>query len=223
MSLTVFVTAVRLLAVLLSTFTLIGAHFGLGSHGWQLSKSPCDAAFVHKTKRITQSLYLCYVAYATALTLVKLSLIASYLRIFPIRGFRRFLHATGILVVALWFVSVLGTVFECVPLVSAWDYTIPPQRCINLLAFYYSVGGVGIITDIVLWFAPLPIFWGMNMRARERIMVCGLFGFGFFTCIASILRFSQLHGLRTKDITYTSVPTLNWSIAEVSTAIICTC
>jgi hypothetical protein len=42
-------------------------------------------------------------------------------------------------------------------------------------------------------------------------------------CIASILRLAQLHGLHSKDITYTSVPSLNWSVAEVSTAILCAC
>jgi hypothetical protein len=63
----------------------------------------------------------------------------------------------------------------------------------------------------------------MNMRRPERIVLCCLFGAGLFASIASILRLAQLHGLRSKDITYTAASSLNWSVAEVSTAIFCAC
>ena len=33
--------------------------------------------------------------------------------------------------------------------------------------------------DIIIWYTPLPIFWGMHMHKRKRLQVCGLFLVGF--------------------------------------------
>lgn len=162
--------------ILICTFSLLGAHFGLGTHIWLLS--PTLPTFLHRITRITQSLYGCYLSYATSITLVKLSLIVSYLRIFPSRDFRRLVISTGFLVVLMWICSVFVIVFECVPVSAAWNWT-EKGKCINLLSFFYVSSSVNIATDIVLWFSPLPIFWGLTMGTRERVMICGVFGFGF--------------------------------------------
>jgi hypothetical protein len=161
--------------VVLCTFSLIGAHFGLGTHIWLLSASL--PTFLHKATRITQSLYGCYLSYATSITLVKLSLILSYLRIFPAQRFRRLILSTGALVVLMWICNVFAIIFQCTPVSAAWDWT-EKGRCINILSFFYVTSSINIATDLVLWFAPLPVFWGMNMSKRERVMICGLFGFG---------------------------------------------
>lgn len=68
-------------------------------------------------------------------------------------------------------------VFECVPVSAAWDWT-EQGRCIDILKFFDVSSAFNIITDLTLLVAPLPVFWGMNMRRGERIIICGLFGFG---------------------------------------------
>lgn len=165
-----------LFTTLLCTFSLLGAHHGLGTHIYLLS--PTLPLFLHKSALITQSLYGCYLSYAASITLVKLSLIVSYLRIFPNPSFRRPVLCTGVLVLLLWICSVFVIVFECVPVATAWDWA-EKGRCINLLAFFYVSSSINIATDVVLWVAPLPAFWALTMSVRERAMICGLFGFGF--------------------------------------------
>jgi hypothetical protein len=135
--------------ILLSTFGLLGAHFGLGTHIWLLApaKDASLEVFLEKTKRITQCLYGCYLAYATAITLVKASIIVSYLRIFPNRPFRLFMYCTLVLVVLMWVCSVFVIVFECVPVSAAWDWTTK-GRCIDVLKYFYMSSVVNIATDL---------------------------------------------------------------------------
>lgn len=149
--------------ILLCSFSLLGAHYGLGTHIWLLSTT--FLIFLHKSTRITQSLYGCYLSYATAITLVKLSLIASYLRIFPNPRFRRLVLSTGVLVLLLWICSVFVIVLECVPVAAAWNWT-ERGRCINILAFFYVTSSINIATDIFLGISPLPVFWKLTMRTR---------------------------------------------------------
>lgn len=92
--------------IILCTFSLLGAHWGLGEHLWRLSPSLNIPIFLHKSKRITQCLYGCYLNYATAITLTKCSIIVSYLRIFPNPSFQHLVHCTCILVVLMWICSI---------------------------------------------------------------------------------------------------------------------
>ena len=143
--------------ILLSTFSLLGAHFGLGKHIWLLAPAQ-DASislFLEKTKHITQCLYGCYLAYATGITLVKASIIISYLRIFPNRGLRIFMYCTLVLVVLMWICSVFVIVFECVPVRAAWDWTTK-GRCIDVLTYFYVSSVVNIVTDAGKRFLPPP-------------------------------------------------------------------
>jgi hypothetical protein len=173
------ILAAAFFTVVLCTFSFLGVHFGLGIHIWVLSNPFSLPEFLHKSTRITECLYGAYLAYATAITLVKMSLVVSYLRIFPSRSFRRLVFSTGVLIICMWLCSIFSIMFECVPVEAAWNWEEPRARCIDVLAFFYVSSSVNIATDIVIWFAPLPIFWGMNMVTRDRVAICGLFGFGF--------------------------------------------
>jgi len=59
------------------------------------------------------------------------------------------------------------------------------------------------------------------MPKSQRIILCGLVSMGIFACVASVMRLTQLHNLTGVDVSYQVVGTLNWSVAEVGTAIIC--
>ncbi|RDW88506.1 hypothetical protein BP6252_00538 [Coleophoma cylindrospora] len=190
-------------ALILSSFFLVGASQGLGKHIWVIMDES-GASFLTATKHITQSLYAGYLAYTTAISLTKVSIAASYLRIFPaVRNahLRRLVIATAALVVTMWFCSIFAIIFECRPVQAAWDWDVPNGNCINILGFFYVAASTNILTDLVLWVAPLSYFWRMNIRAREKALLCLLFSFAGFACVASILRLSQIHDLRAGDLT----------------------
>ncbi|KAH7303701.1 hypothetical protein BKA65DRAFT_416406 [Rhexocercosporidium sp. MPI-PUGE-AT-0058] len=206
-------------AILLSVFCLIGESFGLGKHLWnlnpELTELPYDVA------RITKALYGCYLAYSTAITFTKLSIMATYARIFPNTVPRYVLYAIGIVVLGFWISSIFAIIFTCVPIEAAWDYTIRNARCIDILMYLYISAGFNVATDMLLCFLPLPTIWNLKMPKTQRVVVCLLFSLGTFACIASILRLTQLRHLNGIDVSYQTVGSLNWSVIEVGTGIIC--
>lgn len=127
----------------------------------------------------SQILIVCQVLYATAVTLTKISIIASYIRVFPTRTFHRFMYITAGVIVGFWVCSVLVTVFQCSPVRAAWDFTLKNKKCIPILHFFYAAQSVNIATDLILCIAPLPLCWKLRIGVNERIILCLLFAVGF--------------------------------------------
>lgn len=127
----------------------------------------------------SQSLIACQVLYAIAVTLTKISIIASYLRVFPTRTLHRFMYITAGVIVGLWVCSTLVTIFQCSPVRAAWDFTLQDRKCIPIVDFFYAAASVNIATDLMLCIAPLPLCWKLRIGTNERIILCLLFAVGF--------------------------------------------
>ncbi|KAE9363857.1 hypothetical protein N431DRAFT_432028 [Stipitochalara longipes BDJ] len=205
--------------LLLSVACLVGSSYGLGKHIWNLSDNLLDLAY--DTGRVTKALYGCYLAYSTSITFTKLSIIATYTRIFPNGALRYSIYAVGMVIIIFWITSIFAIIFTCVPIQAAWDYSITDAKCIHILDYFYTAAGVNIATDLLLCFLPLPTIWKLQMPKAQRIVVCVIFGMGTFACVATTLRLTQLGHLSGIDIPYQSVGSLNWSEIEVGTAIVC--
>jgi hypothetical protein len=163
-------------ALLLSVACLVGEHYGLGKHIWNLNSNLLELAY--DVGRVTKALYGCYLAYSTSITFCKLSIIATYTRIFPNGALRYSIYAIGVVVIIFWITSVFCIIFTCVPVEAAWDYSITDARCIHILDYFYTCAGVNIATDLLLCFLPLPTIWKLQMPKAQRIVVCIIFGMG---------------------------------------------
>ena len=160
--------------------------------------------------------------YTSSLTLVKLSIIAAYHRIFPTLTIRRVMYVLAGFIVAVWIVNIFTTIFQCSPIDGAWNFDIAP-KCISVMKVYYFSTAFSILTDILLVVLPLPLFWKLKLPLREKWIITVLFGLGLFASVASIMRITVLHDVQNTDATIGAVPTMNWSVAEVGTGIICAC
>ncbi|KAH9223244.1 hypothetical protein DL95DRAFT_380206 [Leptodontidium sp. 2 PMI_412] len=205
-------------ALLLSISCLIGRHYGLGKHLWNLDSDLTKLP--QSVGQTIKSLYGCYLAYATAITFTKYSIMATYIRIFPKGGLRYTVYAAGVIVTCFWLCSIFTIIFTCTPIQAAWDYTIG-GKCIDIVLYFYIAAGFNIATDLLLCFLPVPTVWALKMPKTQRVVVCLLFCMGTFACVASIIRITQLKSLTGYDISYQAVRSLNWSVIEVGTAIIC--
>lgn len=172
-------------ALLLSTACLIGESYGLGKHIWNLSSNLLDLPY--DVGRVTKSLYGCYLAYSTSITFTKLSIMATYTRIFPNGLLRYSIYVIGVVVVIFWITSVFAIIFTCVPVQAAWDYSIRNARCIHILDYFYTSAGVNIATDLLLCFVPLPTIWRLQMPKAQRVVVCLIFGMGTLYALLSPL------------------------------------
>jgi hypothetical protein len=173
---------------------------------------------------IIKTLWVSQVLYTTALALTKASIIASFHRLFPTRPIRVTMLSLSALITAVWLINILTTIFQCSPIRAAWDITIvPPPKCLPIVKVYYFSTAFSILTDILLVVIPLPFFWTLKLPLREKWIVSALFGCGLFAAVASIMRITVLKNVQSLDVSVGSVPTLNWSVVEVGTGIICAC
>jgi hypothetical protein len=104
----------------LCSICIAGAHFGLGIHIWNLGATNDYPLFLYNTQLITKSLFGGCLIYATAITLTKCSIIASYLRIFPNQHIHLLVYCTGSLIAVMWCISMVVTIMQCQPIESAW-------------------------------------------------------------------------------------------------------
>lgn len=136
---TVFMVVALIFALLLSTACLIGKSYGLGKHIWNLSPNVLNLPY--DVGCITKALYGCYLAYSTSITFTKLSIMATYIRIFPNIFLRYTVYIIGGVVVIFWITSIFAIIFTCVPVQAAWDYGLTNARCIHILDYFYTSAG----------------------------------------------------------------------------------
>lgn len=105
----------------------------------------------------------------------------------------------------------LLNILQCRP-VSAAFYTPvePPQMCINIVTIYLSSAPLNIITDLAIFFLPMPLLtgmWlpssptlrvltksasGMRLPKNQKIILVITFGFGVFVAIVDVVRIYYL-------------------------------
>jgi hypothetical protein len=150
---------------------------------WQIEKflrvSCLEGGYlIRQRANIEQYVYANNICYAITLPMIKLSILATYRRLFFInKGFQRVSVIVAALVVG-WMISVtIVVIFTCNPIAGAWIRTIN-RTCINQTAFYYGNAILNVITDIILLVMPLPMIWKLNMSMRKKVNVTLLFILG---------------------------------------------
>lgn len=160
-TLIVLMIVALIFAIFLSIACLVGESFGLGKHIWNLSSNLAD--ILGDTGKITKALYGAYLAYSTAITFTKFSIMATYTRIFPIGWLRNIVYGTGIVVLCFWIASIFAIIFTCVPVQAAWDYNIK-GRCFQIVNFFYASSAFNIFTDLLLVGLPVPTLWALDSK-----------------------------------------------------------
>ena len=113
------------------------------------------------------------------MTLVKLSLLIMYRRIFFTAAFKRCTLIVGSTVI-LWFIIALFTdLFQCRPFQAAFNVELLlTDQCINLQAYYRGITASNLCLDVILLYMPLHMVWGLKLRTRQKIEVSGIFLLG---------------------------------------------
>ena len=164
-------------ALLAATFCIIPVYVlqnlatvkGFGRHLWNV---PLDEVIT-----VLQLYWVAETIYIVVLTLVKLSILFFYLRIFPRPQFRRTVKAT------LGFVAIYGLsfifviVFQCKPIKARWDLSVE-GKCVNINMVAYSAAGISIFQDIIILLIPIPEILGLKMDVKKRINVMLILGIG---------------------------------------------
>ncbi|KAL5596714.1 hypothetical protein BROUX41_006594 [Berkeleyomyces rouxiae] len=170
--------------------------------------------------------YVMEVLYFTHVTLLKLSILFFYLRIFPGPAVRRLLWATVAVVSSFGLAFVIAAIFQCNPISYFWTRwsgeTSGSCVSINHLAWANAAGS--IFLDLCMLAIPLSQLRHLNLHWKKKLGVGLMFCTGTFVTVMSIVR---LHSLikfaNSHNTTWDQWEAALWSTIEINIGIICAC
>lgn len=131
-------------------------------------------------------------------TLIKLSILLMYSRIFRVDSLRVGVrkmnvysicwYVTITFVLAWWLVYTIVCVCQCLPIHAFWTYPVPEGSfCVS----HHSITTQGvqdIIAEIMILSLPIQNIWRMKLRLNQKILVSGVFALGGFVIAVSAVR-----------------------------------
>ncbi|KAK5995385.1 hypothetical protein PT974_03789 [Cladobotryum mycophilum] len=203
-------------SIVLSVAIQLAVENGYGMHKADLSTTELRAAL--------KFFFIAQVPYKVTVCLNKMSAILLYLRIFVTPRFRIACFIVTGLVVG-WSVSAIAsTIWQCHPIAGAWNTSLH-AKCINSGVFWVAYAIMNVLTDIIVLALPIPLILALQLKMRDRLMICGLFLMGGLVTVTSILRTTSVqNSTKTKsDITWNFIDRGMWTLIEANIGIISAC
>ncbi|KAF2275265.1 uncharacterized protein EI97DRAFT_494860 [Westerdykella ornata] len=152
----------------------------------------------------------------------KLSVLLMYTALIPVPAMVKWARAIAALIIAWCLADVMAGFLICRPLARNWDMTIP-GKCGSQPKFYFAMGLINIITDIVLIILPMPFLYNLRMATKKKLLAASLLSIGIMTWIITIYRQVVLPSLNFADMTHEGVLATLLSGLEPSIAIVLAC
>ncbi|ETS86240.1 hypothetical protein PFICI_00068 [Pestalotiopsis fici W106-1] len=190
---------------------------GLGRDIWTLAPDTLT--------RFAIGFWLMELLYFFESFMLKLSMIAFYLTIFPGRNVRRILLLTGLFDLLYGITFVLVPFGQCVPLSHFWNQFQGSQgTCIDFNALAWANGSISIAID--LWLITIPIYQlrKLQLSKWKKIGVGAMFVVGSFVTVISVIRLVFLVLMKGSiNLTWDYFNVCFWSTLEIMIGIMCTC
>ena len=142
---------------------------GLGKDIWTV---PFDniTAFV-------RSFFIMEILYFGQITLLKLSLLFFYLRIFPGTNVRRLLWGTVVFNCLFGAAFVVAAIVQCSPIPYYWLRWDGEHQgtCVDINALSWSNAGISIGLDVFMLVVPIWQLSGLKMHWKKKIGVGAMF------------------------------------------------
>ncbi|KAF6818058.1 integral membrane protein [Colletotrichum plurivorum] len=127
------------------------------------------------------------ILYGVATALVKWSILALYLAIFPQRKFQIWVHCVSAVNLLNAVAIVLVSCLQCRPLESLWNPAVPGV-CINFSHFSVFNSTFNFVIDIVILLTPLPLVRKLNSSTRKKVLLSVNFALGGSACVIAAIR-----------------------------------
>lgn len=187
---------------------------GLGQDIWALAP-----------EEITEMLKWFYIMaplYFLQVTLLKLSLIFFYIRVFPAKEVQRLLWGTVIFVVLWGFAFIVTAIFQCQPIHYFWVKWdgLHEGKCLNTNAIASSNAGISVVLDLWILGIPLWQLWGLKLHWKKKVAVALMFCLGTFVTVVSVLRLQSLVNFaKSTNASWEFYPVSVWSSVEICVGI----
>lgn len=125
--------------------------------------------------------YVIQVLYYPTMALVKSSILIFLLRLQDHSPrFRVVIHILNAINLAAGVAIVSGSIGQCTPVKSNWDFTSKERSCINQPIFYLLQTALNILTDTFTMGIPIWIFkYATEMGRRMKLATLYVFFLGF--------------------------------------------
>ncbi|KAJ5650186.1 uncharacterized protein N7484_003909 [Penicillium longicatenatum] len=171
-------------------------------------------------KKLTQymkSEYAVPPLYAVNVTLVKISILCFYHRIFSVASFRRINYGVGIFCL-VWFVAAfIGDLLYCIPIRHFWDPTVA-GHCFNFPSYFLAMELIDILLDVTIIVLPLRTISSLQLSFRKKVALLGVFLLGSFVIVTGAVRIAYVYR-PGDDLRQASL----WSVINLGVAILCAC
>ncbi|KAI9678954.1 MAG: hypothetical protein M1829_001939 [Trizodia sp. TS-e1964] len=162
-------------------------------------------------------LYALSILYLTGITLVKLSVLFLYRRIFPQPAFQRLVWITVGLVASYGIVSVLIAANLCFPFDHLWNQNV----CFDQVKFIYGTTAFNTALDILIFALPIPLLWKLHVPRGKKAALISIFLVGLGVCFLSIARILFIKDFNDPDVTYASVTYVILADYEILFSVCC--
>ncbi|KAF2849048.1 hypothetical protein T440DRAFT_453542 [Plenodomus tracheiphilus IPT5] len=198
---------------------------GLGKHMLYLG--------VENVERYLLLFYIENGTYITETTLIKISLLLQYLRIFK-AGYMRWTCIVLLGLVSLWGLGFMIVAWlPCFPIRGSWDRSIN-AKCYgfgfndvpSFVNMFIAHSTMNMVFDISIFLTPMVLFGTPNLRLKNALALAAIFTFGGVVVATSIWRLSGIVQTRAGtspyiDFTWWSPTMIILSCLEIDLAIIC--
>ncbi|KAI1776203.1 hypothetical protein F4818DRAFT_374246 [Hypoxylon cercidicola] len=173
-----------------------------------------------------QTLWISPPLWGLSSALIKMSIVASYLRIWSSKKFKLLCRLLLLLIAVFGLTLFLGGVLACVPVRLSWQ---PPgardaRRCIDLPRFMFATSTLNTAVDLLVLAVPVPLVRRLQIARKQRIALLAVFTVGAVVCVASVMRLVSIYRLQAStDPSAGGVSLGLWSGVELALAVICAC
>ena len=117
-------------------------------------------------------------SYLVGMTLPKISMLCTFLRIFVEKWQRNACYVLIFILLGTLLGDIVANFVQCVPLPYLWDKTIEGGYCFNQNGYWRWGTFPNIITDICLLLLPIPTVWKIQLSFKDKIGVLVTFLLG---------------------------------------------
>ncbi|CAO2658646.1 Nn.00g063690.m01.CDS01 [Neocucurbitaria sp. VM-36] len=192
-----------------------------------------------------ESAYVFSVLYNPALMATKTSILLFYLTLSKTQKVFRWATIATLIVVNVGGLALtILNILQCQPVDAAWASQVPDSAsCTNIVTIYLSSAPLNIITDLAIFFLPMPILTSMRLPKKQKIILVITFGFGIFVAAVDVVRIAYLQDAQRQTLSTTNTSksetgneqrntgdfawyaslSYMWSAVEINFGIMCGC
>ncbi|KAI0184090.1 hypothetical protein EV127DRAFT_505609 [Xylaria flabelliformis] len=183
---------------------VVGTKYGIGRH-----------AVVVTDVRMVQILAVVgEAAYVLSIAFLKFSVLALYLRTFPIPKFRYLVWAVGIVVVGWAMSGTVIAIFQCTSIEYVWRTDVEGV-CLDFGLRNLVTGIMNVMTTILVVALVVPFAWNLFIDKERKWLVLATFAIGTSAWAMSIIRLPYSIKVGTSDGTWDATPAFIISVVEI--------